>query len=437
MKKRLVALTLVACMSLLAVGCSGKSETKESAGNADKEVTIQFMHQQVEQERQDAVQAIIDGFEAENPGIKVEQMPVNEDDYDTKITALGGSGELPAIIELSQDQAKLNAKNQFTNLEAVDSIIADKGESEFFQGALNVTKTEDGAHYVGVPVSGWVQGIWINKSMLAEKGFDVPTKWEEVLEIAKAFNDPANKKYGIALPTADVTFTEQVFSQFALSNGANVFDKDGKVTFDTPEMQDAMKYYAELASYSMPGSTEVPDVKDAFVGLNTPMALYSTYIIGGVAEAGFINDLAFVLPTNKQPAAFGTVTVLSIAEGMEDAQTEAAKKFVSYLLQDEHNIEWLHMAPGGVQPVLSKVSTSDAYLDNETIQAFAPISADIASAFDNLQVFGSVEGKNFTIMGDITNTGVISKALNNVVVQKGDVAAEAATAQKSIEDMMQ
>lgn len=205
-------------------------------------MTIQFMHQQVEQERQDAVQAIIDGFQTENPGIKVEQIPVNEDDYDTKITALGGSGELPAIIELSQDQAKLNAKNQFTNLDAVDAVIKEKGENEFFDGALNVTKTEDGAHYVGVPVSGWVQGIWVNKAMLADKGLEVPTNWDEVLDVAKAFNDPANKKYGIALPTADVTFTEQVFSQFALSNGANVFDKDGNATFDTKEMQEAMEY---------------------------------------------------------------------------------------------------------------------------------------------------------------------------------------------------
>ncbi len=437
MKKRLAALAAVACMSVLAVGCSGRSETKDPAGNADKEVIIQFMHQQVEQERQAAVQDIIEGFEAENPGIKIEQMPVNEDDYDTKITALGGSGALPAIIELSQDQAKLNAKNQFTDLEAVDAVVAAKGENEFFQGTLSVSKTEDGAHYVGVPVSGWVQGIWVNKGMLAGKGFEVPANWEEVLETAKAFHDPAAKKYGIALPTADVAFTEQVFSQFALSNGANVFDAEGNVTFDTPKMQEAMKYYSELASYSMPGSTEVPDVKDAFVAQNTPMALYSTYIIGGVVEAGFIDDLAFVLPTNYQSAAFGTVTVLSISEGMEEAQTEAAKKFASYLLQDEHNIEWLHMAPGGVQPVLSKVSTSEAYLENETIQAFAPISAHIAEAFDNLQVFGSVEGKNFTIMGDITNTGVISKAINNAVVQKSEVAAEAAKAQKAIEDMMQ
>jgi multiple sugar transport system substrate-binding protein len=430
MKKLLTVLTAISCMVLVLGGCNKSEET------SGKQVQIQFMHQQVEQERQDAVQAIIDDFQDANPGIIVEQMPVNEDDYDTKITALGGSGELPAIMELSQDQAKSCVRNEFTDLEAVKAVITGKGEADFFEGVLPVVKTEDGANYVGVPVSGWVQGIWCNKVMLAEKGFEVPKNWEEVLKIAEAFNDPTNKKYGIAVPTANVAFTEQVFSQFALSNGANVFAADGSITFDTPEMQAAMQFYKDLAAFSMPGSTEVPEVKDAFVGMNTPMAMYSTYIIGAVQEAGFIDDLAFVLPTNSASAAYGTVTVMSISSGMEDKEKEAAQKFLSFLLEDEHNIDWLHIAPGGVQPILKAVGSSDAYKDNKVIQSFAAISGDIAKAFDNLQVFGTVGGKNFNVMGDITNTGVISKALNNVIVQGSDVAAEAEAVQKEIEELV-
>jgi multiple sugar transport system substrate-binding protein len=439
MKKRLLALTLIACMSLSVVGCSNNSkDTSTGTSNTaakDEKVTIQFMHQQVEKERQDVIQKIISDFEAKNQNIKIEQMPVNEDDYDTKITALGSSGKLPAIIELSQDQAQANAKNEFTNFKAVNSVISGKGESKFFDGILPVVKTEDGANYTGIPVSGWVQGIWVNKAMLTEKGLEVPKTWDDILKVAKAFNDPANKMYGIAIPTGAVTFTEQVFSQFALSNEANVFDKDGKVTFNTPKMQEAMKFYADLAALSMPGSTEVAEVKDAFVSKHAPMALYSTYIIGGVAEAGFMKDLAFVLPTKTKSASYGCATVLSIASGLKDAETEAAQKFVSYLLEDENNIKWLHMAPGGVQPVLKAVSTSKAYLDNEIIKSFGTISNDITSAFNSLQIFGSVGGKNFAAMGDITNTSVISKSLNKIIIQKADVAAEAAAVQKSIEGL--
>ncbi|MGQ7115536.1 hypothetical protein ACUOFC_61590, partial [Escherichia sp. TWPC-MK] len=59
-------------------------------------------------------------------------------------------------------------------------------------------------------------------------GADVPTMMAALfgtllLDVAQKLNDPANKKYGIALPTAESVLTEQSFSQFALSNQANVF----------------------------------------------------------------------------------------------------------------------------------------------------------------------------------------------------------------------
>lgn len=437
MKRKMLSALLIATMATtLAAGCGGGGKDAEGGSSKDGTVKIQFMHQQVEQERQDVVQALIDGFEAENEGIEVESIPVNEDDYDSKIVALGGSGELPAVIEYSQDQAKTSVANQFTSVDAVQKVVDGVGEDAFYEGALEVTKTEDGAGYVGVPLCSWVQGIWVNTTMIQEKGFELPENWDDVLEIAKAFNDPANKKYGIAMPTSESTFTEQVFSQFALSNDANVFDGDKNVTVNTPEMKEAVEYYKELASYSMPGSTEVADVKDAFVGKNAPMAMYSTYILGAVNEAGFAGDLALVLPNQKEPVAYGTITVLGIAEGMDEAQTEASEKFVSYLLEKENNITWLNMAPGGIQPVLKEVSDDAAFTDMAERKVYENLNDDIAIAVENLQLFGTVDGKNFTEMGDVTNTGAISKMINNVVVQNADVDKELETAQSAVEGLI-
>ncbi|MCI8293809.1 MAG: extracellular solute-binding protein [Hespellia sp.] len=440
MKKKWLSALLVSAMAVtLVAGCGGSggnSGSSDAGDSGDGTVKIQFMHQQVEQERLDVVQSIIDAFEAENEGIEVESIPVNEDDYDSKITTLGGSGELPAIIEYSQDQAKTSVANQFTDVDAVKEVVDSVGEDNYYEGALAVTKTEDGSSYVGVPLCSWVQGIWVNEPMIKEKGFELPETWDDVLEIAKAFNDPDNKKYGIALPTSESAFTEQVFSQFALSNGANVFDGDKNVTVNTPEMKEAVEFYKELAACSMPGSTEVADVKDAFVAKNAPMAMYSTYILSAVNDAGFAEDLALVLPSQKESVAYGCVTVLGIAAGMDDAQTEAAKKFVNFLMETEHNIEWLNMAPGGVQPVIKAASEDPAFTDLEARKAYEGLNDDIAVAVDNLQLFGTVDGKNFTEMGDVTNTGAISKVINNVVVQDADVDAELETAQKAVEDLM-
>lgn len=66
MKKRLISALLITAMAATMVaGCGKKSEESK-----DGKVHIQFMHMQVEQERQDAVQALIDKFQEANPDVK-------------------------------------------------------------------------------------------------------------------------------------------------------------------------------------------------------------------------------------------------------------------------------------------------------------------------------------------------------------------------------
>ena len=110
------------------------------------------------------------------------------------------------------------------------------------------------------------------------------------------------KHYGIALPTAESVMTEQAFSQFALSGGANVFDANGNVKIDTPEMSKALAFYRALAANTMPGSNDVMEIKDAFMNGSAPMAVYSTYILPAVYKDGNPANPGFVVPTkNHQP----------------------------------------------------------------------------------------------------------------------------------------
>lgn len=135
-------------------------------------------------------------------------------------------------------------------------------------------------------------------------------------------------------------------------------------------------------------------------------------------------------------AAYGCITVLGIAAGMDEAKTDAAKKFVSFMLEDENNVDWLNMAPGGIQPVIKSVDEMPEYTELEERKAYVHMNEEIANAVANLQLFGAVDGKNFTEMGDVTNTGAISKMVNNVVVQNADVDTELKTAQTAVEGLM-
>ncbi len=260
-------------------------------------------------------------------------MPVEEDAYNTKVITLSRSGSLPEVIETSHDYAKVMDKEQLIDRKAVATVISNVGEGAFYDGVLRIVRTEDGSAWTGVPVSAWIGGIWYRKDVLAKAGLEEPKNWQQLLDVAQKLNDPANKKYGIALPTAESVLTEQSFSQFALSNQANVFNAEGKITLDTPEMMQALTYYRDLAANTMPGSNDIMEVKDAFMNGTAPMAIYSTYILPAVIKEGDPKNVGFVVPTEKNSAVYGMLTSLTITAGQKTEETEAAEKFVTFMEQ--------------------------------------------------------------------------------------------------------
>lgn len=423
--KRVLLSALVACT--LISGC------KEE----DKTTTIEFMHSSVEQERQAVINQLIARFEKENPDIKIKPVPVEEDAYNTKVTTLARSGALPEVIEISHDYAKVMDKEQLIDREAIQQVIADVGEERFYDGVLRIVRTEDGKAWTGVPMSSWLQGIWYSKSALAKAGLDEPNTWTSLLNAASALANPAQKKYGIALPTAESVMTEQVFSQFALSDGANVFNAQGDITLDTPEMREALEYYQKLAALSMPGSNDVMEIKDAFMNGAAPMAIYSTYILPAVYKDGDPQDLGFIVPTQKSSAVYGMVTSLTITAGQSEKETQAAEKFITFMEQGPNAAQWVLMSPGAALPVNKGVVEEPAYKENPVIQAFSALTSELIAQYPNVQVFGSVGNKNFTRMGDVTGSGVIYALVNGVTVGKQDPQAALAKGQKHLVELMQ
>ena len=429
--KRLTAIACAGTMMLSLAACGGSGEKEGSKEN----VTIQFMHGMVEEERQQTIQGLIDKFEEANPGITVEQVPTDDDSaYDTKLTAYAGGG-MPAVVEVNQNRAKWLTGNELTDLEAVGEVIESK-DGDYYDAVLKINTSEDGKSYIGVPVGGWVQGIWYNKTAFDEKGLAAPDTWENILAAAKAFHDPDNKKYGIALPTEEGPFSEQSFSQFALSIGANALDEEGNADFDSPEMIEALTFYKELYGYSIQGANGTTEVKDAIMNGSVPMGIYSTYILQDLINADMMKDFSFSLVKNKDSVSYGSVGMLAITNDLSDEERNAAISFVQFMTEPENNIEWLHMSPGGQQPVMPAVAEDPAYLENEVIQGFEALAPDISAAFANISLFGIVDGKNFVKMGSITTSNVIGQAVYEITVNDQDPEAIAASTQAEMEEVI-
>jgi len=422
-----VLLSLCTAVALLS-GCK-QDETQQ--------VTIEFMHSAVEQERQAVISQLIDRFQKENPEIVVKQVPVEEDAYNTKIITLARSGSLPDVVEVSHDYAKVMDKEQLIDHNAVKTLIDTLGEDAFYDGVLRVVRTEDGTGYTGVPVSAWLQGIWYRKSILANAGIEEPKNWTQLLDAARRLTHSRDKKYGIALPTAESVMSEQTFSQFALSNSANVFNAEGKVTVNSPEMLASLNYYRELARCTMPGSNSVMEIKDAFMNGTAPMAVYSTYILPAVQQEGMLDDLGFVVPTEKMPAVFGVITALTLTIGQTEQETEASRKFVTFMEQAQNAAEWVLMSPGAMLPVTKAAAEHPAFKDSPAIKVYGTLPAQLMAQYPNMQVFGSVGEKNFTRMGDITGSAILGEMVNQVTVGNQEAAPVLERSQQRILELIQ
>ncbi|EIQ32104.1 extracellular solute-binding protein [Shigella boydii] len=349
--------------------------------------------------------------------------------------------ELSRLITLRRSHNEFHPDNNFT-IDTVNSSVmriqrSNVGEGAFYDGVLRIVRTEDGSAWTGVPVSAWIGGIWYRKDVLAKAGLEEPKNWQQLLDVAQKLNDPANKKYGIALPTAESVLTEQSFSQFALSNQANVFNAEGKITLDTPEMMQALTYYRDLAANTMPGSNDIMEVKDAFMNGTAPMAIYSTYILPAVIKEGDPKNVGFVVPTEKNSAVYGMLTSLTITAGQKTEETEAAEKFVTFMEQADNIADWVMMSPGAALPVNKAVVTTATWKDNDVIKALGELPNQLIGELPNIQVFGAVGDKNYTRMGDVTGSGVVSSMVHNVTVGKADLPGTLQASQKKLDELIE
>lgn len=431
MIKKGLSLLIIILLLTLVTGCGSNN------GSEDRETTIRFMHSSVEQERLAVINKLVEKFEKENPTIKIKQIPVQEDSFNTKVVTLASAGELPEVIEVGQDYAKVMDQDQLIDKNAVERAINKSGKNNYYEGALNLVKTEDGKNYTGLPISGWVQGIWYNKEMLASKGFDEPKNWNEVMEIAKAFTDGKHKKYGIALPTAESTMSEQSFSQFALSNGANILNAKGDLNLNSTKMKESLSYYKKLAHYTMPGSNDTTEIKDAFMNGTVPMAIYSTYILPAVYQEGNADNIGFAIPTQEKTSVFGTVSALTVSSGLENKEKKAAEKFLEFMSKPENTTNWVLMSPGGAQPVNKKVTENKDYQSNKVVKSFGNLSNEIAASFNKIQAFGLVDGKNFSKTANITSSGALPRLVNETTVGNKKVKDELQKAETAIQGALE
>ncbi|MBM0065446.1 ABC transporter substrate-binding protein [Alkalicoccobacillus gibsonii] len=165
--------------SVLALGvaaCSGEESSTGSNSSGDEDVTLKFVHWINEENGN--WEPLIERYEAENLGIKVESMPLvenmNSQDYYKQLDLMAAAGEDLDIVMFSNPNDFVSRINAGL-LEPLNPYFDEEG-IDINEEYTNSYQEIDGSYY-GVPMKQVSQMILLNKDHLDEAGLDIPTEW--------------------------------------------------------------------------------------------------------------------------------------------------------------------------------------------------------------------------------------------------------------------
>ena len=209
--KKLLGILLMVC--LLASMLSAVAFAEEASGD------VEIWYYWETEGHQKALNHIIEEFNASQDAITVSAKYVPFADFKKQLSIGAAADALPDLVILDNpDHAAYAAMGVFAD-------ITDKFDvSTYYPGPVN-SCTLDGKLY-GVPFGSNDLVLFYNEDMLAAAGCEVPTTWDELLEVAKACsNDKVSGFAHCSLPNEEGTFN---FLTWVWSTGATAYEMNSE-----------------------------------------------------------------------------------------------------------------------------------------------------------------------------------------------------------------
>ena len=231
-KSNLIGLMLVAGMAL--VGCS--NETVDKTDDTEKVQIKLWVGEDAYSE------AIVPAIEEALPHIDIvhEHLEIGESADKLALDGPAGIGG-DVVFHTQESMAKAFQSNVLLPLgDDLSGYVKDN----MIEPSLRAVTSEETLY--GVPMSVEALGLFYNKTLLEENGFEIASTFEELIEDANSYNDPNNGKYLMRFEPGN-TYTAYMFLTAA---GFELFGPDGtdkdSVNLNTPEVVQGLTYLKQL-----------------------------------------------------------------------------------------------------------------------------------------------------------------------------------------------
>ncbi|MFC0391892.1 extracellular solute-binding protein [Paenibacillus mendelii] len=253
-----LALTLTACGSSGTNNGNSENAAKPdntAAGSTNKPedtkkdnvtITFQNIYPDPTDPKNGMMKKIVKQYETEHPNIKIELDSLNTDQQKLKLKTQAASKEVPDIT-IVNPAAQMQPFVEAGLFAPLNDMVEQNGLKDTFQEGILDWYTFDNNLYA-LPDGNNIGVVYYNKELFEQGGVNVPTTFEEMVDVVKALK--AKGIQPMAIGEKDTWTGSFLFMNMLLrTNGGPGFLQDvidGKKTFEDPAFTEAVSSFEDL-----------------------------------------------------------------------------------------------------------------------------------------------------------------------------------------------
>lgn len=285
-------------------------------------------------------------FEAEHPGVNIEFTKVDRSSYADTMTTLFAGGQPPHIVHLASFEYQSFAENGW--MENLDPWFAKEGIDMSNWAGQQICRWNEETACFMLLYFGFMMAY--NTEILAAEGLEVPTNYEEYMNVVRATTKDLNgdgiiDQFGTAHETkggAGQYLTEML--NYVLSAGAYLTDKEGNVTIDTPEMIEGLTRWKTIIDEGLtPIDMSAGDIRKLFADGKVAVRLDGPWLYGTMKKGAAFDKLAVAYPALTPPLG-GSSNVLGMASEISDDEKALVWDFMKIVMSPEFQRKYATVA---------------------------------------------------------------------------------------------
>ena len=411
---------LVAALVALAV-----SSVFAPLASAQEKVQVTLWHA-MNGPHQEMITELVEEFNASQDTVEVIEQ--NQGDYSTlqqSVMASAASGDLPTMTQLTSSNTP-DYKEQGLLL-ALDGLMTEENgwtpelKDGIFPGFIDGV-TYDGEIFA-MPFSKSVRLMFVNEDLLAEVGAEVPTTWQEVLDLGVALDEA-----GIDTPAMGLENSISMeLETMARQNGATWIASDlSEVEIASETATEPVQFiYDLIAAGHARTAGEDGFMSGPFSSGESALYIGSSaglaYVLPGVEESGITLGTAEIPVFGEgEPLTLFAGNDLGVFSTATEEEQAGAAQFLAFLLDAENTARWA--AATGYLPITTQGTESDTwttYLEENPLVEAA--SAELAYGLSQPGYVGASE-----VFSEL------EMAIERILLSDSDIAMEFQT----IEDLV-